>query len=79
LKCCAGPWRARYEQYEISNFARPGWYARHNTNYWKNRKYLGVGPSAHSFNGVQRQFNVAHNAQYLKAIGKDGCPARPKR
>jgi oxygen-independent coproporphyrinogen-3 oxidase len=64
----------RYEQYEISNFARPGWYARHNTNYWKNRKYLGVGPSAHSFNGVQRQFNVAHNAQYLKAIGEGRVP-----
>ncbi|MBD0255745.1 MAG: radical SAM family heme chaperone HemW [Cytophagales bacterium] len=67
-----------YEQYEISNFAQPGWYARHNTNYWKNRKYLGVGPSAHSFNGVGRQFNVAHNAQYLKAIGEGRVPGTPE-
>ena len=63
--------RQGYEQYEISNFAQPGYYARHNTNYWKNRKYLGIGPSAHSFNGFQRQFNVANNAHYLKSI-KDG-------
>jgi oxygen-independent coproporphyrinogen-3 oxidase len=64
-----------YEQYEISNFARPGWYAQHNTNYWKNRKYLGVGPSAHAFNGIGRQFNVANNAQYLKAIKEGRVPA----
>lgn len=63
-----------YEQYEISNFAKPGWYARHNTNYWKNKKYLGIGPSAHSFNGAQRQFNVANNAQYLQAIGEGHLP-----
>ncbi len=63
-----------YEQYEISNFARPGWYARHNTNYWKNKKYLGIGPSAHSFNGTQRQFNVANNAQYQKAIREGNVP-----
>ncbi len=63
-----------YEQYEISNFAGPGHYARHNTNYWKDKKYLGIGPSAHSFNGVVRQFNVASNAGYVKAIRRGEVP-----
>lgn len=57
-----------FEQYEISNFARNGEYAQHNTNYWKNSPYLGVGPSAHSFNGLERNWNVSNNNQYLKAI-----------
>jgi oxygen-independent coproporphyrinogen-3 oxidase len=70
--------RHGYEQYEISNFAQPGWYARHNTNYWKNRKYLGVGPSAHSFDGAGRQYNVANNAQYLKAIKEGRVPGTPE-
>ncbi len=54
--------------YEISNFARPGFLAQHNSNYWKAVSYLGVGPSAHSFDGASRQWNVANNAKYLKAI-----------
>lgn len=57
-----------FEQYEISNFARNKQYAVHNTNYWKNKPYLGIGPSAHSFNGQQRSWNVANNNQYIKAI-----------
>ncbi len=48
-----------YEQYEISNFARPGFYSRHNTAYWMNQRYLGIGPSAHSFNGATRQYNAS--------------------
>jgi oxygen-independent coproporphyrinogen-3 oxidase len=60
-----------YEQYEISNFAKPGKYAIHNTNYWKGISYLGVGPSAHSFNGTTRQWNIANNALYLKSILQD--------
>lgn len=63
-----------YQHYEISNFALPNCYARHNTNYWFGEKYLGIGPSAHSFNGKSRQWNVAHNAQYLKAIQKGDLP-----
>jgi oxygen-independent coproporphyrinogen-3 oxidase len=63
-----------YEQYEISNFANPGHYARHNTNYWKDKKYLGIGPSAHSFDGTVRQFNVASNAGYVKAIRRGEVP-----
>lgn len=60
-----------YDHYEISNFAKPGKYARHNSNYWSGRSYLGVGPSAHSFDGKSRQWNIANNALYLKAIDFD--------
>lgn len=57
-----------YEHYEISNFAKPGLYSKHNSNYWKGVKYLGLGPSAHSFNGESRQWNVANNAHYIKGV-----------
>lgn len=53
-----------FEHYEISNFARPGHYSKHNTIYWKGEKYLGLGPSAHSFDGVSRQWNVANVKEY---------------
>jgi oxygen-independent coproporphyrinogen III oxidase len=64
-----------YEQYEISNFALPGRYAVHNTNYWRGVPYLGIGPSAHAYNGRERQWNVANNAHYLKAIEDGKIPA----
>lgn len=57
-----------YVHYEISNFAQAGWYSKHNANYWKGVSYLGVGPSAHSFDGASRQWNVANNHQYLNGI-----------
>ncbi len=57
-----------FEHYEISNFAKKGFEAVHNTNYWKGAKYLGIGPSAHSFNGVSRQWNISNNAIYVNAI-----------
>jgi oxygen-independent coproporphyrinogen-3 oxidase len=60
-----------YDQYEISNFAKPGKYAIHNTNYWRGVNYLGIGPSAHSFNGTTRQWNIANNALYMKSILKE--------
>lgn len=63
--------RAGFIHYEISNFAQEGWYSRHNSSYWKGKPYLGIGPSAHSFNGKSRQWNVAHNQQYIKAL-QDG-------
>lgn len=56
-----------FEHYEISNFARNGMYSKHNTSYWTGKKYLGLGPSAHSFNGVSRSWNVAHTEKYIKA------------
>lgn len=55
-------------QYEISNFSRPGFESRHNTNYWKGVWYLGIGPSAHSFNGASRSWNVANNQEYMRLI-----------
>lgn len=57
-----------FEQYEISNFASKGQYALHNTNYWKGIPYLGIGPSAHSFDGKNRRSNIANNSLYIKAI-----------
>jgi oxygen-independent coproporphyrinogen-3 oxidase len=60
--------RAGYEHYEISNFAKPGKRSRHNSSYWQGKPYLGLGPSAHSFNGVSRQWNVANNAMYTSAL-----------
>lgn len=59
--------------YEISNFAKTGFIAVHNGNYWKGEKYLGLGPSAHSFNGNTRQWNVANNNTYIKALNEDGA------
>lgn len=64
-----------FEHYEISNFCKPGHYSRHNTNYWKGVKYLGIGPSAHSYNGEIRQWNIANNAKYIQAIEKKTIPA----
>jgi oxygen-independent coproporphyrinogen III oxidase len=67
--------RQEYEQYEISNFAREGRYSRHNTAYWQRRPYLGIGPSAHSYNGVSREYNVPNNATYVKALGENQVPS----
>src|SRR5690606_22621580 len=65
---------AGFIHYEISNFAQPGNYARHNSNYWKGVPYIGVGPSAHSFDGCSRQWNVRNNAHYLRAIQSGSLP-----
>lgn len=59
-----------FDQYEISNFSKDGFESKHNSNYWKGEWYLGVGPSAHSFNGVSRAWNIANNRKYLAAIDK---------
>ena len=58
--------RCGFEQYEVSNFCLPGMQSKHNSAYWLGKKYLGVGPSAHSFNGATRQWNVASNPLYVK-------------
>ena len=60
--------KAGYEHYEVSNFALPGYRSRHNSAYWSRVPFLGIGPSAHSFTGAERCWNIANNHQYLKSI-----------
>lgn len=64
---------AGYQHYEISNFCLPGLHSRHNSSYWTGKKYLGCGPSAHSFNGNSRQWNVASLEKYIRGI-QEGKP-----
>jgi len=66
---------AGYEQYEISNFCLPPHYANHNSSYWKGAHYLGIGPSAHSYNELSRQWNIANNAKYIADIETGKIPA----
>jgi len=64
---------AGFEHYEISNFAKPGFRSKHNSSYWLGLPYLGIGPSAHSFDGVnRRRWNVAHNVRYIKGLTEGG-------
>jgi oxygen-independent coproporphyrinogen-3 oxidase len=65
---------AGYEHYEISNFAKPGFRSRHNTSYWRGEKYIGIGPSAHSFDNLSRQWNVSNNQTYIDSIKKGIVP-----
>lgn len=65
-----------YKHYEISNYSLPGFKSIHNSNYWDtNKKYLGVGPSAHSYNLISRQYNIEDNLKYIFSIEKDNIPA----
>ncbi|MCB8995493.1 MAG: radical SAM family heme chaperone HemW [Bacteroidales bacterium] len=57
-----------YEHYEISNFAREGYYSRHNSSYWQQKKYLGIGPGAHSYDGSSRRWNVRNNKKYCEEM-----------
>ncbi len=63
-----------YDCYEVSNFGKPGYYSKNNTAYWLGKKYMGFGPSAHSFDGEQRSWNINNNPKYLKAIAQDALP-----
>lgn len=63
-----------YDHYEISNYAKNNKYSQHNTNYWKQKKYLGLGPSAHSFNLNSRQWNIKNNPQYIQNIENGNLP-----
>lgn len=63
-----------FVQYEISNFGKPEFFSKHNSSYWLGEKYLGIGPSAHSFNGNERAWNVSNNMKYIKALAKNILP-----
>ncbi|WP_130285553.1 radical SAM family heme chaperone HemW [Aquimarina brevivitae] len=66
---------ANFDHYELSNFGKPSYYSKNNTAYWLGKSYLGIGPSAHSYNGVQRSWNIANNIQYIKALQANQLPA----
>lgn len=63
-----------FVHYEISNFGKPGYFSKHNTSYWLGKSYLGIGPSAHSFYGDARSWNVSNNSKYIDAIKKGALP-----
>ena len=64
-----------FDHYEISNFGKPGFHSRHNSAYWKSKEYLGIGPSAHSFNGGnERSWNIANNKLYINSLEKNSVP-----
>jgi oxygen-independent coproporphyrinogen III oxidase len=65
---------AGYQQYEISNFSKPGCESRHNSSYWQRKNYLGIGPSAHSYNNESRQYNVRNNHTYVKSLSEGKIP-----
>lgn len=65
---CNAMAKAGFQHYELSNFGQPRYYSKHNTSYWAGTPYLGIGPSAHSYNGSSRQWNVANNTLYIKQI-----------
>jgi len=63
-----------YDCYEVSNFGKPGYYSKNNSAYWLGKKYMGFGPSAHSYDGTTRSWNISNNPKYLKAIAKYELP-----
>jgi oxygen-independent coproporphyrinogen-3 oxidase len=66
--------KAGYEHYEISNFAKPGKRSRHNSSYWSGKNYIGIGPSAHSYNSESRQWNIANNQTYIESVQQGIIP-----
>ncbi|RIA08530.1 oxygen-independent coproporphyrinogen-3 oxidase [Flavobacteriaceae bacterium MAR_2010_72] len=64
-----------FVHYELSNFGKPGFFSKNNSAYWQGKPYLGIGPSAHSFNGNQRSWNVSNNSKYIKSIDKSILPS----
>jgi len=67
--------KAGFEHYEISNFAKPGFHSKHNSSYWQGETYMGVGPSAHSYNGAIRQWNISNNHEYVRKMMQGTVPA----
>ncbi len=64
-----------FVHYELSNFGRPDYFSKNNTAYWLGKKYIGIGPSAHSYNGESRSWNIANNSLYLKEITENNLPS----
>jgi len=64
-----------FVHYELSNFGKQGYFSRNNTAYWLGKKYIGIGPSAHSYNGISRSWNISNNTLYLKSIEKGELPS----
>jgi oxygen-independent coproporphyrinogen-3 oxidase len=63
-----------FVHYEISNFGKPAYFSKHNTSYWLGENYVGIGPSAHSFNGTERAWNLSNNAKYIKSLEAGNLP-----
>ncbi|WP_297702971.1 radical SAM family heme chaperone HemW [uncultured Eudoraea sp.] len=63
-----------YVNYEISNFGKKGYFSKNNTAYWQGEKYIGIGPSAHSYNGIKRGWNINNNSKYIKSINQKLLP-----
>ncbi|MFA9193126.1 radical SAM family heme chaperone HemW [Flavobacterium sp. FBOR7N2.3] len=63
-----------FVHYELSNFGKPDYFSKNNSAYWLGKKYIGIGPSAHSYDGISRSWNVANNALYLKSIADNKLP-----
>jgi oxygen-independent coproporphyrinogen-3 oxidase len=66
--------KAGFVNYEFSNFGKEGYFSKNNTAYWQGKPYLGIGPSAHSFNGKERSWNVSNNIKYIKSISENSLP-----
>ncbi|MFZ9044459.1 MAG: radical SAM family heme chaperone HemW [Cyclobacteriaceae bacterium] len=60
-----------YEHYEVSNYALPNMQSKHNTAYWQGKSYIGIGPGAHSFDGLERRYNISNNNKYIESLGSD--------
>jgi oxygen-independent coproporphyrinogen-3 oxidase len=68
-----------FVHYELSNFGKEGYFSKNNTAYWLGKKYIGIGPSAHSYDGIHRSWNIANNSLYLKAIQEDRFPSEKEK
>ncbi|MFJ1329287.1 radical SAM family heme chaperone HemW [Capnocytophaga canimorsus] len=68
--------KENFIHYELSNFGKMGYFSKNNTAYWEGKKYMGVGPSAHSFNGVERSWNISNNIKYIQQINTGVLPSQ---